>query len=78
MGGLPELVGTDRCVAPGDHDALAKRLRELWDDPDRRSAEGEALLARARQRHSEERYVGALMGLYERLSADSTPRTTDQ
>jgi glycosyltransferase involved in cell wall biosynthesis len=69
MGGLPELVGTDRCVAPGAHDALAERLRELWDDPDRRSAEGEALLARARQRHSEERYVGDLLDLYERVSA---------
>ena len=69
LGGLPELLGADRCVAPGDPDALAERLRELWDDPDRRSAEGEALLARARQRHSEERYVGDLLDLYERVSA---------
>jgi glycosyltransferase involved in cell wall biosynthesis len=69
MGGLPELVGTDRCVAPGDPDALAERLRELWDDPDRRSAEGEALPAQAWQRHSEERYVGDLLDLYERVSA---------
>jgi glycosyltransferase involved in cell wall biosynthesis len=68
LGGLPELVGTDRCVAPGDPDAMAERLRELWDDPDRRLAEGEALLARARQRHSEERYLDALLDLYERVN----------
>ena len=33
MGGLPELIGPERCVAPDDPDALAERLRELWDDP---------------------------------------------
>ena len=69
MGGIPELVGTERCVAPGDPDALAERLRELWNDPDRRAAEGEALLERARRRHSEERYIGDLLDLYERVSA---------
>jgi glycosyltransferase involved in cell wall biosynthesis len=69
MGGLPELVGPERCVAPGDPDALAERLRALWDDPDRRLAEGEALLSRARQRHSEERYLRELLELYERVSA---------
>jgi glycosyltransferase involved in cell wall biosynthesis len=69
MGGLPELVGLERCVAPGDPDALAERLRGLWDDPDRRLAEGEALLSRARQRHSEERYLRELLDLYERVSA---------
>ena len=69
MGGIPELVGTERCVAPGDPDALAERLRELWNDPDRRAAEGEALLERARRGHSEERYLGDLLDLYERVSA---------
>jgi glycosyltransferase involved in cell wall biosynthesis len=68
MGGLPELIGTERCVAPNDTGALAERLRALWDDPERRGAEGEALLARARERHREEPYTRDLLGLYERIS----------
>jgi glycosyltransferase involved in cell wall biosynthesis len=75
MGGLPELLGAAGCLAPNDPDALAGRLRELWDDPGRRSAEGEVLLARARERHSEESYVGDLLDLYERVSS---ARTTPQ
>jgi glycosyltransferase involved in cell wall biosynthesis len=48
-------------------DALAARLAELWADPERRRAEGEALMARARERHGEEPYIRELLGLYERL-----------
>jgi glycosyltransferase involved in cell wall biosynthesis len=72
MGGLPELLGPAACVALNDPDGLAERLRELWDDPGGRSAEGDALLARARERHSEERYTGSLLDLYERLSSATT------
>src|SRR4051794_27716382 len=64
MGGLPELIGSERCVAP---DEIAARLRALWSDPEKRRSEGESLLARARSSHSEERYVSALLSLYERL-----------
>ena len=71
MGGLPELVGTERCVAPNDPEALAERLRLLWDDPDLRSADGDALIARARRAHSEERYLSDLLDLYERVSSRS-------
>jgi glycosyltransferase involved in cell wall biosynthesis len=69
MGGLPELIGTERCLPLNDPDALAERLRELWDDPERRARDGDALLARARERHSEERYTRELLGLYERVTA---------
>ncbi len=72
MGGLPELVGHDHCLAPNDPDALADRLRQLWDDPGHRFAEGEALRARAREGHSEERYLRDLLGLYERVSSRRT------
>lgn len=71
MGGLPELVGPERCVGANDPDALAERLRTLWDDPDLRSADGDALIARARARHSEGRYLNDLLDLYERVSAPS-------
>jgi glycosyltransferase involved in cell wall biosynthesis len=64
LGGLPELVGQERCVALGDTDTFAARLAALWIEPDARRADGEQLLARARERHGEERYVRDLLGLY--------------
>jgi glycosyltransferase involved in cell wall biosynthesis len=67
MGGVPELIGQERCV-PGDADALASRLRELWEDADLRDAEGQELTARARGAHSEERFTAELLALYERLA----------
>ena len=42
--------------------------RELWADPGLREAEGEELLARARERHGEERYVAELLDLYGRVA----------
>jgi glycosyltransferase involved in cell wall biosynthesis len=69
MGGVPELVGPERCLPPGDAPALATRLRELFDDPHRRRSEGEALLRRAREGHGQERFTRALLNLYERVSA---------
>ena len=67
LGGLPELVGAERCVAPNDPQALAVRMRELWDDPELRGKQGEELLCRAREAHSEERYLSALLDLYDRV-----------
>jgi glycosyltransferase involved in cell wall biosynthesis len=67
LGGLPELIGDDHCIPPNDPDALAGRLGELWADPGRRRADGEALMARVRERHGEERYTQELLGIYERL-----------
>jgi glycosyltransferase involved in cell wall biosynthesis len=67
LGGLPELVGEERCIPPNDPEALAGRLSELWAEPERRRAEGDALLQRARERHGEERFTDALFAQYERL-----------
>jgi glycosyltransferase involved in cell wall biosynthesis len=67
LGGLPELIGDERCIPPNDADALAGRLRGLWADPERRRTEGEELIARARERYGEERYTSELIRLYERL-----------
>ena len=71
LGGLPELIGPERCLPPNDPDALTTRLRELWEEPKRRRAEGDALIARARERHGEDGYVGRLLALYERLASSS-------
>ena len=65
-GGVPELVGEECCVPLGDASGLAERLTALWSDPGRRRDEGEQLLARARERHSEERYLRELLEIYER------------
>jgi glycosyltransferase involved in cell wall biosynthesis len=67
LGGLPELIGLERCIPPNDPDALAARLSELWTEPERRRGEGEALIQRARERHGEDRYTRALLRLYGRL-----------
>jgi len=67
MGGLPELLGPGRCTAPGDGAAFAARLAALWGDARLRQAEGEELLARARERHGEDRYVRELLDLYAAL-----------
>jgi glycosyltransferase involved in cell wall biosynthesis len=60
-GSLPEVVGTERCVPRKDAAALAGRMRELYDDPGRRRAEGDALIARVRERFSEARYLAELL-----------------
>ena len=53
----------------GDANALAERMRALWSDPWQRREEGEQLLARASERHSERRYLADLLEIYARLSA---------
>jgi glycosyltransferase involved in cell wall biosynthesis len=65
-GGVPELIGAERCVPRGDATAMAGPMRRLWGDPGRRREEGETLLARAKEKHSEERYLRDLLALYER------------
>jgi glycosyltransferase involved in cell wall biosynthesis len=64
MGGMPELVGSGRCTPPADAAAFAARVAGLWADERARQAEGEELLARARERHGEERYMRELLDLY--------------
>jgi len=68
MGGLPELVGADSCVALHDGNAFAARLAALWNDPRRREAEGERLIARARANHSEERFTRDILDLYREMA----------
>jgi glycosyltransferase involved in cell wall biosynthesis len=63
-GSLPELVGEERCVPRRDPTALATAMRALWDAPERRRAEGDALIERARERFGETRYVDDLLALY--------------
>jgi glycosyltransferase involved in cell wall biosynthesis len=67
MGGLPELLGPERFVPHGERQALAERLAGLWADPEAREAEGAALLERAREHHTRERFVRDLLALYARL-----------
>ena len=68
MGGLPELLGEGRCTAPGAGDAFAERVAALWREPAARAAEGDAVLRRARERHSRDRYTRDLLDLYARVA----------
>jgi glycosyltransferase involved in cell wall biosynthesis len=68
MGGLPELLGEHGCVAIGDIPAFAARVAALWRDREARAAEGDALIARARERHSRDRYSADLLELYRRMT----------
>jgi len=64
---LPEMVGEARCVPPNDPAALAARMTELWTDAELRRSEGHELIARVRDRHTEQLYVSRLLDLYARL-----------
>ena len=67
LGGLPELIGAEACVPANDADALAERMTTLWRDPEQRREEGQALLNRARERHSQDSFTTSLLSLYEGL-----------
>jgi glycosyltransferase involved in cell wall biosynthesis len=67
-GALPELVSEDRCVPRDDAAAMAERLRALWHDPELRHAEGERLMARAREHYGRERFTSGLLDLYARIA----------
>jgi glycosyltransferase involved in cell wall biosynthesis len=64
LGGMPELIGAERCVPPNDPAALAARMVALWEDPELRRREGDALIARARSRHGEDGYRSRLLEIY--------------
>jgi glycosyltransferase involved in cell wall biosynthesis len=63
-GGLPELVGSEATVRADDTDAWTHAIAALWARPELRRERGEAGLARARERFSEQHYHDALMRVY--------------
>jgi glycosyltransferase involved in cell wall biosynthesis len=66
-GALPEIAGDDAVVPRADALALAARMAELWGDSRRRTDEGDAAIARARDEFSEERYLRRLLAVYSNL-----------
>ena len=77
MGGLPELLGDGATVPRRDPSALQVRIRALWEDRGARVAEGEALIARARERHSQKRHMSDLLDLYARVRRQPPDRRPD-
>jgi glycosyltransferase involved in cell wall biosynthesis len=63
-GGLPEMIGEENCVPRGDAKALAAAMKQLWESPEERAAKGEVMIARARERYGERRYVDGLLAAY--------------
>jgi glycosyltransferase involved in cell wall biosynthesis len=64
---------TGLLIRPGDPAALAKALRELADDPQRRAAMGQAAAADVRERFGKERMLDEVEGVYASLGL-RTPR----
>jgi len=63
-GGLPELVGSDAVLPPGDASAWSRALDQLWRSPELRSERGASMLVRAREQFGEDRYHEGLMEVY--------------
>jgi glycosyltransferase involved in cell wall biosynthesis len=74
LGAPPELAGPERSVPPNDPAALAERMTALWRDPDLRGREGDAVLARASDRHGEEAYLRSLLTVYGEPSSGAAGR----
>lgn len=64
IGGLPEMVGPDSTLGPGDIGAWADALAQLWNEPQLRRERGGQALARARERFDEGLYYERLMACY--------------
>ena len=70
VGALPEILGNTGSLAPsGDVDALAARVVELLDDPERRRRIGRASRVRAEQLFSVETMAAKYRDLYDELLA---------
>jgi glycosyltransferase involved in cell wall biosynthesis len=63
-GGLPEMVGEERCVPRGDPAALRQAVSALWQDPGARVRAGDALLERVRREYGEARWLSDLLAAY--------------
>ncbi|HSC04156.1 MAG TPA: glycosyltransferase family 4 protein [Solirubrobacteraceae bacterium] len=67
-GGLPEMVGGAAGLPATDASAWRAALSELWQNPRLRTQRGNEAIARARDRHGEERYYERLTRLYDGVS----------
>jgi glycosyltransferase involved in cell wall biosynthesis len=67
-GGLPEMVGGTAGLPATDPAAWRAALSELWQNPRLRAQRGNEGIARARDRHGEERYYERLTRLYDGVS----------
>ncbi len=71
IGGIPELVPEGEAgllFEPGDDEALAARLVELWNDPDRSREMGRAGRKRVESEYGPERHYERIRSIYERVT----------
>ena len=64
-GGVPELIGAERCVPLGDAERAGRAHARALERPAAAPRGGRAAARRARERHSEERYLADLLAIYE-------------
>jgi glycosyltransferase involved in cell wall biosynthesis len=72
VGGIPELIEDGRTgflVPPRDHEALARQLRRLISEPERRRALGAAGRERVRSLFSADQMVTQIQAIYDSLGA---------
>ena len=70
IGGIPELVGngeTGLLFEPGDDEALADRLEELWGDHARAVEMGRAARARVEREYAPDVHYDKIRAIYERV-----------
>lgn len=69
IGGLPEVVEdgvTGLLFEPGNAQDLVSKMEQLWDDPQRARAMGQAGFRKAQQEYGEETYYRQLLAVYRR------------
>jgi glycosyltransferase involved in cell wall biosynthesis len=80
VGGVPDLIGdgeTGRLVAPGDREALAAALLELFREPEHTARMAELAQRQVLERHQARRLVANVDRLYRQLlTAAGHPRST--
>ena len=75
-GGIPELVKdgvTGLLYPPDDTRALAGKIKELWDDPDRADSMGEAGRNYVNEQFNEQRFYNILMEIYREVLSEFSP-----
>ena len=68
IGGLPEIVGVQQTVVPGNVSHWSQAMKELWMSQKTRNKLGEENLGAVRSRFNERKFAADLLALYSDLN----------